>query len=157
MATEPGDLFDLHRKKPRKKTPSKYPGELKRLMMLYRTLYREKFGNFPLNSVRHWVSLKQLVENYGPALVEAKIRYFIQWDDPFVRRAGYTIPVFYSQWMALDAVLHTPHDAAVALCRHEPKCLSGSEHTRRYLDSLAADPATVPRSSRTTSKRSGVC
>lgn len=135
------ELIPVRRKKPKPKVPSKYPGELKRVMFLYMAIYRQKFHRPPIVGGRDWAMLKRLIETYTPILVEERLRFFMQSADEFLQRAGYTIGVFHARWMSFDAVFQKRGGST---CQCDPKCLTPAAHTRKMTAALKADPTLPP-------------
>ena len=148
------DLFDVKRKKKREKVPSKYPGAIQRLIGAYVGLYERRFQAKPLFTQKDGAILKRLINEYGPDKVFTRLEYFMGWKDEWVQQTGYTIGVFQSKWMALDALFEQQRQRrlqSVQCSTHEPKCLTAAEHSRKTLQEMRASTSA---SSRTTLKPS---
>jgi hypothetical protein len=139
------DLFNVGRKKKRAPRPkSEYATQIKHLMLyVYTVLYSKKMREKPHLQPRHWSQLRNLVDRYGPVLVEERLRLFFASQDRWIREtSGYTIGAFISQWQRLAAEsnqrksIQTPGGQPQSPCLHQPTCESPIEHSRKIVDDL---------------------
>lgn len=131
------------------------------LLGVYKAQYRKRFGREPPMDRHHAGLLKKLVLKYGLEIVEHRLRRFVWMPaDDFLRKAGYTIAIFYTRWSAFDAQDAPRRAPGAAGCQHTPPCQTDADHSLRNVKDLQADATTTrsmnPPSApfRTTSKRS---
>lgn len=69
---------------------------------LYIALYQARFGEPPTFDTRVAGGLfGRLAARYGSPLVEARLKIYMQQNDEFVRRCGFSVPLFQQRWNAL--------------------------------------------------------
>lgn len=163
MADTP-DLFNVGRKKKRVPKPkSPYAKQIQHIMLrVYFSLHHKKYGEKPMVGPREWGLLRRMVDEFGPDLVEARLRDFFQMNDSWVKDAGYSIGVFKSQWPKLAAraqqqktPIQTNGGQPQSPCLHQPTCASPIDHSRRLVEEMRGQyrkgtPPTPSASSRTT-------
>lgn len=162
---EPQDLFAVGRKKKRAPRPkSPHAKRIQEIMLrVYFPLYCRRSNNEkPLIQGKHWAMLRNIVDQYGPDLVEARLRAFFASSDRWIRESsGYTLGAFISQWQKLAAEANqntttlTTGGQPQSPCLHLPKCPSPVDHGRRVIEDMKGSrphtPQTPREFSRTTS------
>lgn len=108
-------------------------------MELYVALFRERHREDPVVSPVDAVLLTNLVKKVGVDLVCRRLRVFAAWDDPFVRKLGFTIQVFARRWNQLAGLDHASDSSqrarpAPADCRHSPRCSTDQMHSDRQFE-----------------------
>lgn len=142
---EPVPLFAYEKRK-RPTPPPVDPAvkvALKRLMLsVYMPIYRQTFGEAPNVGGREWSILKRLIVKHGPELVEARLRLYLTWTDPWVRAHGHTMPIFERNWDALRAWADQKNgvNGTGVQCGHTPRCPSAAKHSQRVVADLRGSP-----------------
>ena len=98
------DLFGV-RKKARAKKPPVPNGAVQRLIGVYVAGYKLRFNEPPVITKADGALLKSLITTYGDQKVEQRLRAYINWDDPFVLKSGYSLRIFHVKWNELAARL----------------------------------------------------
>lgn len=107
-------------------------------MGLYQRLWREKFkADYLFNRKADPADLKRRINSCGADDVKRRIVAYFADDDPFLVKQHYPYNLFSSRFN-LYAGNGTPEDSeapflasAAVGCRHQPKCQSDVEHTKK--------------------------
>lgn len=120
------DLFDVKRKALRPKPTPAPSGVIQHLIGLYRLGYEGRFGEPPVVLKRDGPILRGLVQQFGAAKVEQRLRAYLAWDDQFVVDSGYALTMFHACWNRL----------AARVCATTQQREMSSDRTDAYLRSL---------------------
>ena len=134
-----GRLFSTGRRAKQPKPPAdpELAAAMRHLMLrVYVPLYTARMHEPPRDDSRNWGILKHLLRQYGATLVEARLRAFMAWNDPWVHENGYTLMIFRSQWDRLAQRLANQRPAYGTACRHEPRCQTAAAHSQRLVQTL---------------------
>lgn len=118
------------------------PGQLaKRALDHFATLWQNRYkGKLIVNGARDMATLKRLLKQTAIDDLERRMALYFLDEDGFVRNAQHSLAVFSHNINAYGRAASRNVEAAATDCRHEPRCTSDVEHTRRRTDDAKGSP-----------------
>jgi hypothetical protein len=120
--------IDSPKRKPLKKEPANHIA-VNGLIAIYKQGYERRFNEPPVILKSDGPLLYKLVEQFGAAKVEQRLRAFMAWDDQFVIDSGFSLRMLHTRWNALAAKCVQERPA-------ERGTVPGADATSAYLRQL---------------------
>lgn len=103
-------------------------------------LYQQWHHEEPVLREDDFAAVRTL-QRFAPAgKIIMRLSDYFKWDDEFVMKAGHSLRSFLRNWNRLAAYLQQHAAKAQSRppgdCKHQPPCLSGVEHSRRFLQEV---------------------
>lgn len=111
--------------------------QAKKLLDLFGALWRKRYPTqrFVVNGAKDVAMLKRLLGSLPEVDIAIRMDRFFRSTDPFFGEARHTLPLFIGSInkLAAEAPAGTMPRTVIG-CRHDPRCTTPQEHTRKQLD-----------------------